>query len=203
MPNFVPLISALFLEAPLAAAPAPAPTPAYLAQELGQLGQGGAASSPAAAAPSLLPTLLNVLFSLAFVVLVVYLAYWLLLKWRNRQGLAVGQERVGLIKVLEKQYLDPRHGVAVVELGDEIFYLGLGDDITLLGKVTGPEAVERLRQQAPLPASFLGFQQQLDRVGLRLKQEEWKGAKRSLKTQADDLQEQVERLRKPKRDQGN
>jgi flagellar biogenesis protein FliO len=139
-----------------------AATPAYLSEELGQV--GNVAPLASAAAPSLLPTLLNVLFSLAFVVGLIYLAYWLLMRWRNRQGLSAPAERAGLIRVLEKHYIDANHGVAVVELGDEVVYLGLGSEVTLLGKVSDPEAVERLREQAPLPSSFLGFQEQFSRV---------------------------------------
>ncbi len=141
------------------------------------------------------------LFSLAFVVGLIYLAYWLLLRWRNRQGLSAAAERVGLIRVLEKHYIDANHGVAAVELGDEVVYLGLGSEVTLLGKVSDPEAVERLRAQAPLPSSFLGFQEQFSRVGAKLKQEEWASTKKSLKTQADELKQQIERLRSPKRGQ--
>jgi flagellar biogenesis protein FliO len=176
-----------------------AATPGYLSEELGQV--GNVTPLAQSAAPSLLPTLLNVLFSLAFVVGLIYLAYWLLMRWRNRQGLSAAAERVGLIRVLEKHYIDANHGVAVVELGDEVVYLGLGSEVTLLGKVSDPEAVERLREQAPLPASFLGFQEQFSRVGAKLKQEEWASTKKSLKTQADELKQQIERLRSPKRGQ--
>lgn len=184
-----------------ASAAAPVVTPAYLSEELGQIGSGPLAQP--AAAPSLLPTLLNVAFSLAFVVGLVYLAYWLLLRWRNRQGLPAGEERTGLIRVLEKHYIDANHGVAVVELGDEIFYLGLAQDISLLGKVTDPEAVQRLRDQAPTPGGFLGFQEQFSRAGAKLKQEEWSKTKRTLKTQADELKQQIDRLRGPKPGQGS
>jgi flagellar biogenesis protein FliO len=180
-------------------AAAPAPTPAYLAAELGQIGAGPLGQP--AATPSLLPTLLNVAFSLAFVVGLVYLAYWLLLKWRNRQGLTNNAEKVGLIKVLERHYVDASHSLAVVEMGEEILYLGLAGEVTLLGKVSDPETIERLRSLAPLPATFMGFQEQLSRVGARLKQEEWSSTKKSLRTQADDLKQQIERLRDKKRGQ--
>jgi flagellar biogenesis protein FliO len=182
-----------------AALAAPAPTPAYLAEELGQI--GASPLGQPAATPSLLPTLLNVTFSLAFVIGLVYLAYWLLLKWRNRQGLSTAADKVGLINVLEKHYIDASHSLAVVEMGEEILYLGLAGEVTLLSKVSDPETVERLRSQAPLPASFMGFQEQLSRVGARLKQEEWTSTKKSLRTQADDLKQQIERLRGKKRGQ--
>jgi flagellar biogenesis protein FliO len=178
------------------AAPA---TPGYLSEELGQV--SSAAPVAQSVAPSLLPTLLNVVFSLAFVVGLIYLAYWLLLRWRNSQGLSASAQRVGLIRVLEKISIDASHGLAVVEVGGEVLYLGLGADVSLLGKVSDPQEVERLREQAPLPASFLGFQEQFSRVGAKLKQEEWASTKKSLKTQADDLKQQIERLRNPRRGQ--
>lgn len=163
----------------------------YLSEELGQV--GGAAATPQA--PSLLPTLLNVTFSLAFVVGLVYLAYWLLLKWRDRQGLGAGVERVGLIKVLERQSLDGRHSVAVVEVGDKVLTLGLSDQVTLLDTVEDPEQVERLKQMAPLPASLVGFKEQLQRVGMKLKREQWGQAKQAMRTQAEEMEEQMRQLK--------
>jgi flagellar biogenesis protein FliO len=166
-------------------------TAVYLGDDLAKLD----ATGPAAQAPSLLPTLLNVVFSLAFVVGLVYLAYWALLKWRNRQGAPAGGQKVGLIKVLEKHYIDGRHAVAAVELGDEVVFLGLGQEVQVLSRVTDPEAVERLRQMAPLPADLLGFKEQLARVGLRMKRDEWGQAKQAIRTQAEELKEQMERMK--------
>ena len=181
------------LSLPGLAAAAVTPTAGgYLSDDLARLDSTG----PAVQAPSLLPTLLNVTLSLAFVVGLVYVAYWLLLRWRNRQGLSTGPDKVGLIKVLEKHHLDGRHALAAVEIGDEVVFLGLGQEVTVLARVIEPDAVERLRQMAPLPADFLGFKEQLARVGLKMKREEWGQAKEALRTQADDLKDQMERLRK-------
>jgi len=163
----------------------------YLGADLAKLD----ATGPSAQAPSLLPTLLNVVFSLAFVVGLVYLAYWALLKWRNRQGAPAGGERVGLIKVLEKHYIDGRHAVAAVELGDEIVFLGLGQDVQVLSRVSDPEAVERLRQAAPLPQALMGFKEQFARVGLKMKRDEWGQAKQAMRTQAEELKTQMERMK--------
>ena len=55
--------------------------------------------------------------------------------------------------------------------------------------------MERLRQMAPLPADFLGFKEQLARVGVRMRREEWGQAKAAMRTQAEELKEQMERLR--------
>lgn len=181
----------LFATAKAASAAPAAETGGYLGAELGKLD----AAAPAAQAPSLLPTLLNVAFSLAFVVGLVYVAYWLLLKWRNRSGVAPGPGKVGLIKVLERHFIDGRHGVAVVEVGDEVLTLGLGEDVTLLARVSDPETVEKLRQMAPLPVDLMGFKEQLQRVGVRLKREEWGQTKAAVKSQADELKEQVDRMR--------
>jgi flagellar biogenesis protein FliO len=166
----------------------------YLADELGKMDTGTAQTL---ATPSLLPTLLNVGLSLAFVLAMVFLAYWCLLKWRNRQGLAPGA-RVGLIRVLERQFIDAKHGIAVVEVGDEVLTLGLGDDVSLLASVSDPEAVEKLRQMAPLPVSVMGFKEQLDRVGMRLRKEEWGQAKQALRSQSDEMKAQTQRMRGPR-----
>lgn len=179
-----------------AGAPVSTPAPAYLSAELGQMGQ----ALPAAQAPSLLPTLLNVAFSLALVVGLVYLAYWLLLRWRDSQGLGAGAERAGLIKVLERQWLDAKHGLAVVEVGDKVLTLGLGEQVTLLDSVDDPGQVERLRQMAPLPPGLMSFREQLQRVGLKLKKEEWGQAKKALRTQAEEMEEQMRRLKTRRRE---
>lgn len=169
------------------------PPGTYLGEELGRMGEagGGAAMTP----PSLLPTLLNIAFSLALVVGLIYLAYWLLLRWRERQGLGSGGERVGLIRLLERQYLDGKHAVAVVEVGDKILTLGLGDQVTLLDQESDPAQVEKLRQMAPLPSEFMSFKEQLQRVGQRLRREEWSKAKQALRTQAEELEEQIRKLK--------
>jgi flagellar biogenesis protein FliO len=166
-------------------------TAGYLGEDLAKLD----ATGPSATAPSLLPTLLNVVFSLAFVLGLVYLAYWALLKWRSRQGMPAGGQKVGLIKVLEKYYIDGRHAVAAVELGDEVVFLGLGQEVQVLARISDPEAVERLRQQAPLPPDLLGFKEQLARVGLKMKRDEWGQAKQAMRTQAEELKEQMERMK--------
>lgn len=176
-----------------AAEPAPG-AGGYLSDELGRM---DAPAAQSLAAPTLLPTLLNVFFSLAFVLALVFFVYWLLLKWRNRQGIEPGT-KVGLIKVLERQFIDAKHGVAVVEIGDEVLMLGLGDDVSLLGRVTDEDAVERLRQMAPLPVSVMGFKEQLERVGMKLRKEEWGQAKQALKAQSAEMKSQAERLRGPK-----
>lgn len=171
---------------------AAAATPGYLTDDLARLDS----TSTSTQAPSLLPTLLNVTLSLAFVVGLVYVAYWALLKWRNRTGAPAGPGRVGLIKVLEKHYIDGRHTVVAVDLGDNLVFLGLGNDVTVLATVTDPDQAENLRQRAPLPADFRGFKEQLARVGVTLKREEWGHAKQSMRTQAEELKEQMERVRK-------
>jgi flagellar protein FliO/FliZ len=164
----------------------------YLSEELGRVGETGAAT---AATPSLLPTLLNVTFSLAFVVGLVYVAYWLLLRWRDRQGIAADAQKAGLIRLLERQYLDGKHAVAVVEVGDKILTLGLGEQVTLLDQENDPDKVESLRQRAPLPANLMGFKEQLQRVGQRLRKEEWGQAKKAMRSQADEMEAQLKELR--------
>ena len=113
---------------------APSPGSSYLAGEL--LQQEATPAAPQA--PNLAPILLNVVFSLALVLLLVYGVYWTLLRWRARQGPGNGVESVGLIKVLERRLIDGRHSLAVVELGDELVYLGLGDSVSVLARVSDP-----------------------------------------------------------------
>ncbi len=194
MSKLFPLL--LALQAHVAAAAAPAQG-GYLAGELGSLDSGATATAQAMQAPSLLPTLLNVVFSLALVVGLILAAYWLLLKWRAAQGLAPGS-RVGLIRVLERQYIDAKRGIAVVEVGDSVLTLGLGEDVTLLAEEADTEAVERLRRMAPAPAGVMGFKEQLRKVGLSLKREEWGRIRDDLKGTGGEIKTQSERIRGPK-----
>ncbi len=150
--------------------------------------------------PSLVPTLISVFLSLAFVVLLIYAVYWLLRRWRATQGLApatAGEQ--GIIKVLEKNYVDNRRGVAVVEMGGEAFFIGLGEDVTLLARISDPEAVEKLRQSAPTPGGFLNFQEHLERVGVHLRRDQWKKSKQDLKSQTAQLDDQIGRLKPTKK----
>jgi flagellar protein FliO/FliZ len=171
------------------------PTPEYLSSSLNSL-QGQPTSFDT---PSLLPTLLNLVLSLAFVLLLVYLAYWLLRRWRLSQGLSATAEATGLIHVLEKSYVDNRHGMAVIEMGGNIYFVGLGETLTLLDKVSDPDTVEKIKQAAPSPGGLLGFREQFDRVGTALRRQQWAKSKQDLRAQADDLENQINRLKSGKK----
>lgn len=153
-------------------------------------------------APSLLPTLFNLVFSLAFVLLLIYLAYWLLRRWRAGQGVVEPGKEEGLIHVLEKNYVDNKHGLAVVEMGGEVYFIGLGmgGEISLLSRITDPQAVEKIKASAPAgPGALLGFKEQFERVGVHLRREQWKRNKQDLKAQADALDTQIGRLKPAKK----
>lgn len=180
------LSGALGSRSALAAAPAGAldleyrvPTPAATAQQ--------AIASSA--------DILRILLGLALVLGLIYAAYWLMLKWRNRQG-AGAPGQTGLINVLERQFIDVRHGLAVVEVGEEVLALGLGENVTLLARISDPDTVERLRTRARPSAGMGGFREQLERVGLRLRREEWGQAKESMRRQSEELREQADKLSK-------
>lgn len=174
------------------------PTPGYLSGSLKNF-EGQATTFEA---PSLLPTLFNLVFSLAFVLLLIYLAYWLLRRYRAGQGVTEAGAEDGLIHVLEKNYVDNKHGLAVVEMGGEVYFLGLGlgGDISLLSRITDPQAVEKIKSAATLsPGALLSFKEQFERVGIHLRREQWKKSKQDLKAQADALDTQIGRLKPTKK----
>lgn len=172
------------------------PTPGYLSGSL-----SGLEGKPTAfEAPSLIPTLFNVAVSLALVVLLIYLVYWALRRLKSQGGGGMMGRPQGLIQVLEKTQLGQKHALAVVEMGSEIYFLGLGEDVSLLSKVSDPAAVDRLRSQAPVPGGLLDFKEHLERIGVQLKREQWKKSKQDLRHQASDLEHQVELLRKREKD---
>ena len=179
----------------LAAASSVSSSAAYLGAPLNTL----ESQSSQFEAPSLLPTIFSVVTSLAFVVLLIYVVYWALRRFRAGQGISSGREAQGLIHVLEKTYFDAKRGLAVVEMNGEVFFVGLADDVTLLSHIKDPDVVARLKDSAPSPGGLLGFQEQLERVGVHLRREQWKRSKEDLRTQAEALGAQIERIKPSKK----
>ena len=171
------------------------PSPGYLGASLGTFEkQQGSFETP-----SLVPTLFNITLSLTFVVTLIYVVNWFLRRWKAGQGaVGTGESAQGLIRVLEKSWIDPKHGLAVVEMGGEIYFLGLGDEVSVLGRIQDAAAVASIKESAPSPGGLLNFQQQLEKVGIHLRRDQWKRSKDDLKRNAEELGQQIERL-KPSR----
>lgn len=190
--TFFSLLSSAALRA---ASPAPTPDAGYLG---GALQDMQAQQAAPAHAPNLLPTLLNIVISLAVVVLLIYGFLWLLRRWQSsRQASGLGAEEAADrgLHILNRAWFDNQRGVALVEAGDEVFVVGLGEDITLLGRISDPGQVERLRSASPGPGLLRSFPQQLDKVAGLLRQKQWTKSRKSIKTQADQLKEQAAKLR--------
>ncbi|MCR5175916.1 MAG: flagellar biosynthetic protein FliO [Anaerovibrio sp.] len=92
---------------------------------------------------STLAYLISLLAVFAFVVVMAYFASKFL---GGRFANATGQSGG---KILEHLPLGPNKSVCVVELGGKTLMLGVTDhQVTLLGEVTDPEEIERLRRQS-------------------------------------------------------
>lgn len=169
----------------------PAATPGYLSGSLGTI-EGQPTSFEA---PSLFPTLVNIALSLAFVVTLIYVVNWLLKRWKAGQGERTGADPQGVVQVLEKTWLDNKRGLAVVEMGGEVYFLGLGEDVSLIAQVSDPARISRIRDSAPVRGSLLNFQEQFERVGVALRREQWKRSKQDLKSNAAELDETMQRLK--------
>jgi flagellar biogenesis protein FliO len=175
-----------------AAEPSATRTPSgYLAQSINQL-QG---QDPLFQAPSLFPELLKIAFSLAAVLALVYVCARLYRRWLASRGAGTGPQAERLIQVLDRRFLDSKRGLAVVDMGGEILFVGLGEGVTLLHRVEDPQKVESLRQAAASQAFFKGFPEQLDRISTLLRSNQWKKNRQSLKSQSEFLKEQAERLK--------
>jgi flagellar biogenesis protein FliO len=148
-------------------------------------------------APSLLPTLLNIGLSLVIVLLLAYLFLWLLKRWqasRQASGDLSGADDQPL-RVLDRTWIDNKRGVALVEAAGEILVIGIGDDVTLLSKISEPSQVERLRSSSGKPSLLGAFPQQFDKVASLLRQKQWSKNRKTLKVQADQLKDQTEKMR--------
>ena len=167
-----------------------APTPEFLSESL----RGIEVGQNAFQSPDVLPTFFEVTASLGLVLVLIYLLYWALRRWQTKSGLN-GYDQQGLIKILEKNYIDNRRGVAVVDIGGTIYYLGLGEDVTLLGQVSDQEEAEKIRGQAPNPGGFAAFPQQMERVADYLRRNQVEKSRDTLQGEAEAMKGRAGRIK--------
>ena len=167
-------------------------TPAFLADSLQQLDGAPTAFKT----PDLLPTLINLILSLGVVVVLIYLVYWGLRRWQATRGLSsIDSMNSTAINVLEKNFLDARRGVAVVEIGEEIYYLGLGDNVTVLGIVSDADAIDKIKAMVPPQGGFAAFPQQMEKVATYLRRDQWQKSRDTLRNETEALKAKGQRVR--------
>jgi hypothetical protein len=132
---------------------------------------------------------------MGFVLVLIYLLSRLEKHWQLRSGIAGAGRAESAIQILEKHYIDNRRGLAVAELGGVIYYLGLGDDVTCLGKVEDAAEIERIRGLTPGSGGFGGFPKQLERVTDYLRRNQLEKSREALRGETDAIRGKSRGLR--------
>jgi flagellar biogenesis protein FliO len=104
--------------------------------------------------PSVFVAFLGILLKLALVVGLIVATVWLLKMLWEKRGLTSVVDETKPIKLLTSTYLAPRKAIHLVEVGNRILVLGVGnDEITKLDVITDPAEMEMIRQstQAGFP----------------------------------------------------
>ena len=107
-----------------------------------------------------LSTFVRLVLTLVLIVGLIFVTVWgLKIVWEKR-GLTNNTDEAKPIKVLNSTYLAPRKAIHLVEVGNRILVLGVGnDEITRLDVITDPAEVESIRQ-----STQVGFPNVLDRL---------------------------------------
>jgi flagellar biogenesis protein FliO len=116
-----------------------------------------AAANPS---PGIFATFVRLVLTLVLIVGLIFVTVWgLKIVWEKR-GLTNNTDEAKPIKVLNSTYLAPRKAIHLVEVGNRILVLGVGnDEITRLDVITDPAEVESIRQ-----STQVGFPNILDRL---------------------------------------
>ncbi|RJG22303.1 flagellar biosynthetic protein FliO [Paenibacillus thiaminolyticus] len=83
-------------------------------------------------------SLLTVLLSLAVIIVLIVL----LIKWLNRKNRMWQMNQS--IRTIGGTGLGPNKSLQIIEVGDVVYILGIGEDITLIDKISDPEQAARL-----------------------------------------------------------
>jgi len=110
--------------------------------------------------PGIFSTFIRLVLALVLTVGLIFVTVWgLKIVWEKR-GLTNNADEAKPIKVLTSSYLAPRKAIHLVEIGNRILVLGVGnDEITRLDVITDPAEVESIRQ-----STQVGFSNILDRL---------------------------------------
>jgi flagellar biogenesis protein FliO len=114
-------------------------------------------SSPS---PSIFSTFIRLVLAIVLTVGLIYITIWgLKIVWEKR-GLTNNADEAKPIKILTSTYLAPRKAIHLVEVGNRILVLGVGnDEITRLDVIVDPVEVQAIRQ-----STQTGFPNILERL---------------------------------------
>jgi len=114
-------------------------------------------SSPS---PGIFSTFIRLVLAIVLTVGLIYATIWgLKIVWEKR-GLTNNADETKPIKILTSTYLAPRKAIHLVEVGNRILVLGVGnDEITRLDVIVDPTEVQSIRQ-----STQTGFPNILERL---------------------------------------
>jgi len=110
--------------------------------------------------PSMLSTFFHIVLNLGLIIGFIFVTVWCLKIFWEKRGVVNGVDETKPIKLLTSTYLAPRKAIHLVEVGNRILVLGVGnDEITRLDVITDPAEMETIRQ-----ATQAGFPNILERL---------------------------------------
>jgi flagellar biogenesis protein FliO len=110
--------------------------------------------------PGIFSTFIRLVLAIVLTVILIYATIWgLKIVWEKR-GLTNNADETKPIKILTSTYLAPRKAIHLVEVGNRILVLGVGnDEITRLDVIEDPAEVQSIRQ-----STQTGFPNILERL---------------------------------------
>jgi flagellar protein FliO/FliZ len=110
--------------------------------------------------PSVLSTFFHIILNLGLIVVFIFITVWCLKMVWEKRGVTTSTDETKPIKILTSTYLAPRKAIHLVEVGNRILVLGVGnDEITRLDVITDPAEMETIRQ-----STQTGFPNILERL---------------------------------------
>jgi flagellar protein FliO/FliZ len=110
--------------------------------------------------PSVFSTFFHIILNLGLIIGFIFITVWCLKMVWEKRGITNNVDETKPIKILTSTYLAPRKAIHLVEVGNRILVLGVGnDEITRLDVITDPAEMEMIRQ-----STQAGFSNILERL---------------------------------------
>jgi flagellar biogenesis protein FliO len=110
--------------------------------------------------PGIFSTFFHIVLNLGLIIAFIFITVWCLKMVWEKRGISNSAEETKPIKILKSTYLAPRKAIHLVEVGNRILVLGVGnDEITRLDVITDPVEMETIRQ-----STQIGFPNILERL---------------------------------------
>jgi len=110
--------------------------------------------------PGVFSTFFHIILNLGLIIGFIFITVWCLKMVWEKRGVTNSTDETKPIKILTSTYLAPRKAIHLVEVGNRILVLGVGnDEITRLDVITDPAEMETIRQ-----STQTGFPNILERL---------------------------------------